>query len=207
MSSRFWRRAKMLVRFSRDIVLVRPQYAHLAPAFWGLALSAAGALSYSGPIGAWLAPSILLLALLSAIMAFDARYFIIPDNLNGALGFVGLASFLTLDAAAVPEHLAGALAAYAVARGVNLVYRTLRGVDGLGQGDAKLLAAAGCWLPWEALASALLYAVVSALISVALLARSGTHIRGRTPLPFGLHIALGVWLTWVLGPLEFGSSF
>ena len=75
------------------------------------------------------------------------------------------------------------------------LYRRLRGRDGLGLGDAKLLAAAGAWLglaslPWVVLAAALLGLVLALL-------RAGP-LRAETAVPFGPPLALAFWVMFLL---------
>ncbi len=69
-------------------------------------------------------------------------------------------------------------------------YRQLRGRDGLGLGDAKLLAAAGAWLGVESLPWLLL---IAALLGLAMaLVRAGP-LRAETAVPFGPPLALSFW--------------
>jgi leader peptidase (prepilin peptidase) / N-methyltransferase len=67
------------------------------------------------------------------------------------------------------------------------------GQEGLGLGDAKLFAAAGAWLGWQALPMALLIAAVSGLVVALALGKTAR----ATPLPFGPALALGFWVTWL----------
>ena len=81
------------------------------------------------------------------------------------------------------------------------VYRRLRGREGLGGGDAKLLAAAGAWIGASGLPSVLFGAAVAALLAAAALALAGREMRRDTALPFGPFLALATWLVWLFGPL------
>lgn len=98
-------------------------------------------------------------------------------------------------------HIIGAVVGYGLLRGIAWGYRHWRGVDGLGMGDAKLLAAAGAWLGWEALPSVILIGSLSAL-----LVAFGLHLARRpltltSRLPFGPALALGFWSVWLWGSL------
>ena len=85
---------------------------------------------------------------------------------------------------------------------IAISYRALRGRDGLGLGDAKLLGGIGGWLGWQVLPLVLLLASLGGLLWAALLALSGRQIDGQTALPFGTFLclavvpaaALGLWL-------------
>jgi leader peptidase (prepilin peptidase)/N-methyltransferase len=77
----------------------------------------------------------------------------------------------------------------------------LRGREGLGQGDAKLLAAAGAWLGAVALPQVILVAALSALLVAAALRLSGRTMHAHSALPFGPFLALAIWALWLFGPL------
>ena len=67
---------------------------------------------------------------------------------------------------------------------------------GRGLGDAKLFSAAGAWLGWQVLPSALLLTCAGGLVWAAL-----RILRGRSAadaLPLGPPMALAFWLLWLL---------
>ena len=150
---------------------------------------------------------------LLALSVIDTRHFILPDVLTLPLIPAGLALAWWLDPAGgfggtLLHHALGAAAGFLGFAGLALTYRRLRGREGLGLGDAKLLAAAGAWLSWTGLGSVLLWAAPLALV-VALAAGviQGTlsdKLAGRSALPFGPFLALGFWLTWLYGPIRLG---
>ncbi len=75
----------------------------------------------------------------------------------------------------------------------------MRGREGLGRGDAKLLAAGGAWLGWEALPWVVLLAAVLGL-ALALLQRArGMALTRETALPFGPSLALAIWIVRLHG--------
>jgi leader peptidase (prepilin peptidase) / N-methyltransferase len=84
------------------------------------------------------------------------------------------------------------------------LYSALRGHEGLGQGDLKFAAAAALWIGLEGIPGLLLAAVVSALASLLILRAHGYDLHGKLAISFGPHLALGLWLIWVFGPLQFG---
>ncbi len=146
-------------------------------------------------------PTCLLGWTLLALGVIDARDGILPDVLTMPLLFAGLLIGATFGQAGAFGHLAGAVLAGAGLMLVALVYRRLRGRDGLGLGDAKLFAAGGAWLGWTALPGVLLIAALSALaVGLARLPRS--EWRADRELAFGPHLALGTWLVWLYGPIE-----
>lgn len=147
-----------------------------------------------------LAATFALAATLLAIAIWDARTLRIPDFLSLPLIAAGLGAAWALSRLPFLDHVIGAAAGYAALFLVALLYRRLRGRDGLGLGDAKLLAAAGAWLGWAALPSVLLAAsftgLAYALARGALRRESG----GGNPVPFGPHIAFAILLIWLFGP-------
>ena len=92
---------------------------------------------------------------------------------------------------------------YLIFRGINELYRLIRGRDGLGQGDAKLVAVIGLWTGVEGILGATLYAGCSAFISLLVLYLTGKKIESRLSIAFGPHLAFGFWLAWILGPIGF----
>jgi leader peptidase (prepilin peptidase) / N-methyltransferase len=88
----------------------------------------------------------------------------------------------------------GALAGYAALRLVGEGYLRLRGQEGIGQGDAKLLAAGGAWLGWEALPWVVLLAALLGLALAALQRGRGAPLTHETALAFGPPLALAIWI-------------
>jgi leader peptidase (prepilin peptidase) / N-methyltransferase len=121
----------------------------------------------------WLPPQdalrfALMAWLLLPLIILDFRYFWLPDSLVAALAISGLVSGLLL----VPDynwglHLGAAAICWLALEGIRLGYRRLRGTDGMGAGDPKLLATLALWiaplhLPYLLLASSglgLIYAI------------------------------------------------
>jgi leader peptidase (prepilin peptidase)/N-methyltransferase len=141
---------------------------------------------------------------LLAVALIDLRQFIIPNFLSIPLGVLGLLLMWLLDAPSLADHAIGALAGYVLLRAVGLAYQLLRGRAGLGEGDARLLAAIGSWVGWEGLPTAVLYASAAGLIHATMARLWGQEIRGTSRLPFGPHLCLGAWLVWLYGPLMLG---
>ena len=116
------------------------------------------------------------------------------------LVLAGLAAAAWLEPEALTGCAAGAALGYLFLRSGGLVYRRLRGRDGLGQGDAKLLAAAGAWLGAAALPQVILIAALAALAAALCLRLAGVRLDARSALPFGPFLALAPWLLWLYGP-------
>ncbi|QLC23375.1 prepilin peptidase [Parasphingopyxis sp. CP4] len=162
-----------------------------------IAAALVGALAISiqpnlhGVAGAILGWALLLLAVL------DIRHFWLPDRVTLPLILVGLGAAWMFGAPSPLSAAIGAAAGYLLLTIINLLYRALRGRNGLGGGDSKLMAAIGAWLGWEMLPLILLLASTSGLIAVLIFAVRGRAISGADRLPFGAFLALVAWPLWL----------
>jgi leader peptidase (prepilin peptidase)/N-methyltransferase len=133
-------------------------------------------------------------ALLLALAAIDLEHFLLPDSLT----LPGIAVGVALRAAiSRPDWLSGLASGAAGALvGAGLLFLVaetwlwLRGEEGMGLGDAKLLAMVGAFLGWTGVAVS--FVIACALGAAAGLALLATQRAGRkTRLPFGVFLAIG----------------
>lgn len=136
---------------------------------------------------------------LLALAVIDLRHFLLPDVLTLPLLAAGLLVSALLEPFALGDRLLGAAIAAAALWSIAALFRRSTGREGLGMGDVKLFAAAGAWVGWQGLPTVLLLAAVAGLVYAVLAGRLGDR-RGR-PVPFGPFLGLGLWLTWLHGPL------
>jgi len=170
------------------------EVAALAVAAWSLAVLP-GWLAWAGCALAWT---------LLALAVIDAKHLLLPDTLTLPLVPAGLLVAWAVAPAKLADHAIGAVAGFVAVAAIGLVYRRLRGREGIGLGDAKLFAAAGAWVSWEGLPSVLLLAAASALVWHLGAARwRGQRHEGRE-LPFGPYLAAALWLVWLYGPVVVG---
>jgi leader peptidase (prepilin peptidase)/N-methyltransferase len=131
----------------------------------------------------------------------DAEHTRLPDVLTLPL----LAAGLGIQALVTPERLAesvlGAIIGYASFRGIAFAYRAIRGREGLGAGDAKLLAVGGAWLGWSALPDIVLLAALLAILFVAIMQMRGRAMDPVAVIPFGPFLAASTWVIYLYGPL------
>jgi len=149
--------------------------------------------------------AILLAFILTTITIADIRSLLIPDALSLPLlsSGLGVAAWLSPDGDMVMTLAAHCLAAaggFLVIWLLAEYWRRVRGVEGIGMGDAKLLAATGAWVGPALLPMALLIACLSGLAvglsySLAVRGRADTHV----VIPFGPFISLGLWLAFIHG--------
>jgi leader peptidase (prepilin peptidase)/N-methyltransferase len=169
----------------------------------GIELAAlAVALSAALVLSGWLLWASLALGwTLLALAAIDLRHHLLPDLLTLPLIPAGLAVVWLVDAARLPDHAVGAAAGLIGFVLIAWLYRRLRHREGLGLGDAKLLAAGGAWLGWQALPGVVALAAVVALAVALAGALAGGKLGATTKIAFGPHLALAIWLVWLYGPL------
>jgi leader peptidase (prepilin peptidase)/N-methyltransferase len=129
----------------------------------------------------------------------DFRCMWLPDLLTLPLLLAGLAFTLAVRPADAAVHAASAAIGYLGLRSVSWSYRIIRGREGIGGGDAKLLGAAGAWLGLPGLPYVLLLAALLGLAMAACLALRGRRLHAGTALPFGPCLALAFWLIWMHG--------
>ena len=136
---------------------------------------------------------------LLALAWIDCEAFILPDALTLPLVLAGLAATFWLEPETLTAHAAAAALGYLLFRGVAWAYRRLRGRDGLGEGDAKLMAAAGAWVGVTALSGVLLGgALLTLAVALVDAVRRGEGVRATTRLPFGPGLCAALWIVWLL---------
>jgi prepilin signal peptidase PulO-like enzyme (type II secretory pathway) len=176
----------------------RPSGAHEPIAALGGAGIVAASLAFA-PAGT-LFFTILLGWLLLALALIDLRMFILPDRLNLAVFALGAVMVALTRPEVWVDHAAGAVVGYGALFSIEVLYRRLRGRDGLGRGDAKLFGALGVWLGWAGLAPAMLIASLSGILATLISALVRREPVGSgSVLAFGPWIALGGWVVWLSG--------
>jgi len=136
------------------------------------------------------AESLVLVMLLLPLAVIDLEHHLLPDVLTLPGIALGLAGSLTAGIAPLRDAVIGALVGAALPYVVLVVYRWVRGIEGMGLGDVKLLAMIGAFLGWRGVLLSLgIGATVGALVGIGLIVAG----RGRrdTELPFGTFLALG----------------
>jgi leader peptidase (prepilin peptidase)/N-methyltransferase len=164
--------------------------------------------------GYWIEGPTLLLAVrllfacaMIVLFVIDLRHKILPNVIT----VPGLAAGLAFSFFLPPGWLASILGAllgggvlFAFAEG----YYRLRGVEGLGMGDVKMLAMIGAFLGWQlALVTLVLASFSGSLLGVGLIATG--RGRAQSKLPFGTFLAVGALIAafWGDGMLSWYISF
>ena len=127
---------------------------------------------------------------LLALAWIDWDSMTLPDVLTLPLIPAGLVATLWLEPELTTGHAIAAALGYAAFAGLAWLYRRFRGREGLGQGDAKLLAALGAWTGLEGLPMVVLGAALAGLAVALVLGLRGRVMDAATPIPFGPCLAL-----------------
>ena len=151
------------------------------------------------------AAALLLSWSLIALTMIDFDHQLLPDSITLPLMWLGLGMSLFsgwVDADTLfvspQDSIIGAIAGYALLRGVYELFKLATGKEGMGFGDFKLLAALGAWLGWKLLPLIImLSAVVGAVVGIALMIfrRHGREV----PIAYGPYLAAAGWVALLWG--------
>ena len=134
-----------------------------------------------------------LLGFLTALSWIDFKSFRLPNNLTLPLIGLGLLQAFVLTQEIWPYALGAALG-YLAFVAIEYVYKNLRKIEGLGRGDAKLLAAGGAWCAWSGLP---LIVLIASFVGLILALMPKYRAMGR--IPFGPCLAFAIFMVWGAG--------
>jgi len=136
---------------------------------------------------------------LIALAFIDADTQLLPDDLTLPLLWGGLVANLFGLFVPLASAVIGAIAGYLALWTIYWLFKLIRGKEGMGYGDFKLLAALGAWLGWPMLPQIVLVSsVLGAIGGIAAMALQG---RDRAaPLPFGPWLAGAGAVALFFGP-------
>ena len=149
-----------------------------------------------------------LILILIMIFFIDLENFIIPDSLNFSI--MGLAlvknfipSFNTSLIHDINQSLIGGIIGYFSIWVIIFLYKTLKKIDGMGLGDAKLMAGIGLLFGWQSVPLILFLSSILGLFFVApsLLKKQKTM---RSEIPFGPFIIIAMLIYFVFGDFFYG---
>ena len=139
---------------------------------------------------------LLIILFLTFIIIFfiDLKHFIIPNSLTFSMMILGfIKSFDQNLNSLFPNYLnslLGGILGYGIIWLIIISYKLFRNKEGMGLGDAKLLAVIGFWFGWIAIPFVIFSSSIVALISVtpSLLNKSK---KLSSEIPFGPYIIIG----------------
>jgi leader peptidase (prepilin peptidase)/N-methyltransferase len=138
--------------------------------------------------------------ILIIISFIDLEIFILPDIYTLPGSVAALAATVLFLGLPWSSSLIGALAGGGTFLILQQGYKWLKGRDGLGAGDIKLMFLLGALLGWQALPLVVFMAAVSAL-TVSLVYLRQANAKGlQTAIPFGPFLSLGGMLYILTGP-------
>ncbi|WP_199028824.1 A24 family peptidase [Ralstonia sp. ASV6] len=156
----------------------------------------------TSPLIGFVAAACYVLLILSLI---DLHARLLPDFLTVPMLVAGLVINSTDALVTLPSALLGAALGYAALWAARqLSMRTWRRAEGIGLGDAKLLAALGAWLGWGPVLEILIAASIAACVVGAVQTRLRATAAGQI-LAFGPFISAAgmvALLTWPFSPAE-----
>ncbi|HVN34662.1 MAG TPA: A24 family peptidase [Casimicrobiaceae bacterium] len=151
-------------------------------------LLAAYAIWRFGPTARGVAACVLLWTL-TALTMIDIDTQLLPDDLTLPLLWAGLIVNLGGLFTPLRDAVVGAAAGYLSLWTIYWLFKLIRGKEGMGHGDFKLLAALGAWLGWQVLpVIVLLSSLVGAAIGITLIVFKGRD--NQAPLAFGPYLAI-----------------
>jgi len=146
----------------------------------------------TGMAGAFFGWVLLTLAII------DAEHQWLPDRLTALLAATGLFSALFLEEPTIVDRLIGGLIGYFSLLLVAVIYRTVRGREGLGGGDPKMLGGIGLWLGWQYLPFILLGASIIGLMFALILKIRNQPVGLESHFPFGSLMAIAAFPVWLV---------
>jgi leader peptidase (prepilin peptidase)/N-methyltransferase len=134
---------------------------------------------------------------LIVLFAIDLRHRILPNVITLPGIAVGFVASWFLPPGWI-SSLLGLLAGGGVLLGIAEAYRRVRGQDGLGMGDVKMLAMIGAFLGWPLMILTLVFAsFTGSIVGVGLMASGRGDMQAA--LPFGTFLAVGALVAAVAG--------
>lgn len=144
-------------------------------------------------VGFWIL-TVLLTISLAVLSYIDIRTYRLPNQITFPLIIAGFLQSLVLQGVWVDSFIGG-LFGYGFFVLIEVGFKRFTGRDGLGRGDAKLMAAAGTWLGYVAIPKV---ALLGSLFAIGFILLWQMIVRVKvTYIPFGPFIAvafIGLWL-------------
>jgi leader peptidase (prepilin peptidase) / N-methyltransferase len=149
------------------------------------------------PPGPLLASRLIFGCALIVLFAIDLEHHILPNVITLPGMVVGLLFSLVTEPG-WRSALIGVLVGGGIPFVIAWVYERLRGIEGLGMGDVKMLAMIGAFLGWPLTLLTLVLATFSGSVVGAGFIAAGKGARYK--LPFGTFLAVGALVASVSGP-------
>lgn len=142
---------------------------------------------------------------LIVVVYIDLDFRIIPDRFSLGNWGVALAGSLVFGEPDIILSLAGGLMGFGIFFMLAWGYEKLKGVEGLGFGDVKMMGWLGAWLGVEWVPFCILIASLSGLV-IGLIAGRKSGEGMQTALPFGPFLALAAFIAWIMKISSFSAE-
>ena len=165
----------------------------------GLALFVApNAAGLAGAIFGWI---------LLTLAALDGKHHWLPDRMTAILAVSGLLASFLADAPTLSDRLVGGLTGFLSLTIIAAIYKQMRGREGLGGGDPKMLAGIGCWLGWSALPMVILGASLAGILVAISWRLRGKEVTADSMLPLGSLMAVAAFPFWLYQAASAGFTY
>ncbi|HEV7517978.1 MAG TPA: A24 family peptidase, partial [Thermoanaerobaculia bacterium] len=143
--------------------------------------------------------AILFCCLMIVLAAIDVEHMLLPDRITLPGIAVGLLLQLWIPwAGGLLGGALGALLGGGILLAISGAWYLLRGEEGMGLGDVKMLAMVGAFLGWKGVVVTLFVSTLTgAAVGLAVARRSGAGLKAK--LPFGAFLALAALLALFFG--------
>lgn len=148
----------------------------------------------------------LFISIMVVTSVIDFHFMIIPDKISIPGIFATPLVIMLHPELSWKSGLLGVLLGGGFIFALAWFYHFLRKKEGIGMGDAKLLALMGGWLGYEALFPILFYSSLSGSLIGIILLSAQKKLSMKAAIPFGPFLALGA-LIQLLSPVSFWSFF
>jgi leader peptidase (prepilin peptidase)/N-methyltransferase len=139
---------------------------------------------------------------LVATVFIDIEFRIIPDRFSLGGWVVALAAAFLWEKPPFMDSLIGGLLGAGLFYAMAWGYEKIKGVEGLGLGDVKMLGWLGAWVGGYGVPFTILGGSLTGLI-VGVIAMRTSKEGFQTAIPFGPFLALGGYFAWALGAMGY----
>ena len=152
-------------------------------------------------------PTIIFLSVLSLfyiiIFFIDLENFIIPDSLNFSIMALALfKNFLPISSTSfiqdINQSIIGGMVGYSIIWLIIYLYKVIKKIEGMGLGDAKLMAGIGLLFGWQSVPFVLFVSALLGLIFV-LPSLINKQKNMKSEIPFGPFIILACMIYFIFG--------
>ena len=147
--------------------------------------------------------SFLLCSAAIALAMIDAEHMILPNKITYSI-FVAFLVFRLIEGASqggaspILDGVIGGIVGGGFLWSLGALWKLLRGIDGMGLGDVKMMAGVGMFIGWELVLFAIFVGALTGTIGGLFLSRRNSADL-QTRIPFGVFLAIGSVISMLAG--------